>query len=193
MLWECVCVSRTVTLQSKWNCNKMLQQQTAFPAVLDFLLSPLEEKWEKIFYPWNDVKKPDETLGVKITGCFCKAIKLYRINESQGASFGFMTSTLCFSPPSRRLFCKKKKLHILFGLPSLFSFLLEKQGNIHCNCLFLHNFSNTLIPLSHGRIKLFKWLSLTPAEMIRIVPIFFIRIRLYLHKCLCHNKQDSSN
>lgn len=126
MLWECVCVTRTVTLQSKWNCNKMLQQQTAFPAVLDFLLSPLEEKWEKIFYPWNDVKKPDETLGVKITGCFCKAIKLYRINESQGASFGFMTSTLCFSPPSHRLFCKKNSTYYLGCLPCFHFFWKNK-------------------------------------------------------------------
>lgn len=65
------------------------------------------------------------TLGVKITGCFCRAIRLYRINESQGVSSGFMTASLCFSSPSDYFV---KTFYILFRLPSLLSFLLESKA-----------------------------------------------------------------
>lgn len=77
---------------------------------------------------------------------FCKAIKPYRINESQGVSFDFMASTLCFPLLSHKIFCKN--LPHLFGLPSLFSFLLKKQGSTHRKCLFWYK-----ILLFHVRME----------------------------------------
>lgn len=124
------------------------------------------------------MEKPDETLGFKITGCFCKAINLYRINESQGVSFGFMTA--CFGFPLHLTKYFLKTFYVLFRLPFLFSFLLESKAAFIARVYFcvISCPSNTTFTCK-GKYCLNSSCSCWSDQK---CSHFFIRIRLRLHK-----------
>lgn len=124
------------------------------------------------------MEKPDETLGFKIAGCFCKAIKLYRINESQGVSFGFMTA--CFGLPLHLTKYFVKTFYVLFRLPFLFSFLLESKAAFIARIYFcvISCPSNTTFTCK-GKYCLNSSCSCWSDQK---CSHFFIRIRLHRHK-----------
>lgn len=100
-------------------------------------------------------------MGVRITGCFCKAIKPQRTNESQGVSFDFMPiySTLCFSLLSHEVFCRN--LPHLFGLHCFHFCWKSKAALIASDCFGIKY--NTTFPCKDGNclngvfLLLLKW------------------------------------